>query len=46
MAAGLASAGLPQLRGLAPGILEDVKGALDPTPIMSAAFGIDIHNVD
>lgn len=39
MAAGLASAGLPQLRGLAPGILEDVTGALDPTPIMSAAFG-------
>jgi len=37
--AGLASAGMPQLRGLAPGIMEDVQGALDPTPVMSAAFG-------
>jgi hypothetical protein len=39
LSAGLASAGLPQLRGLAPGILEDVQSALDPTPVVSAAFG-------
>lgn len=36
---GLASAGMPRLRGLAPGILEDVGQALDPRPIMSAVFG-------
>jgi hypothetical protein len=36
---GLASAGMPRLRGLAPGILEDVQSALDPRPIMSAVFG-------
>ena len=39
MAAGMRSAGLPQLRGLAPGILEDVQVALDPRPVMSAVFG-------
>jgi hypothetical protein len=39
VAAGLKEAGLPALRGLAPGILEDVQSALDPTPLMSAAFG-------
>jgi len=39
VAAGLKQAGLPALRGLAPGILEDVQTALDPTPIVSAAFG-------
>ena len=31
--------GLPQLRGLAPGIVEDAKDALNPKPIMSAMFG-------
>lgn len=39
VAKGLASAGLPQLKGLAPGMLEDVQSALDPSPIISAAFG-------
>jgi len=36
---GLASAGLPQLRGLAPGILENAQDALDPRPIFSAVSG-------
>lgn len=36
---GLASAGLPQMRGIAPGILEDVEEALNPKPVMSAVFG-------
>lgn len=36
---GLAKAGMPRMRGLAPGILEDVENALDPRPIMSAVFG-------
>lgn len=36
---GLRDAGLPQLKGLAPGILEDVQQALDPRPVMSAVFG-------
>ena len=39
VAAGIASAGLPQMKGLAPGMLEDVKAALDPTPVMNAVFG-------
>jgi hypothetical protein len=30
--------GLPELKGLAPGIIEDSKSALDPRPIMSAMF--------
>jgi hypothetical protein len=30
---------LPQLRGLAPGILEDATTALDPRPMLSAATG-------
>jgi hypothetical protein len=30
--------GLPALRGLAPGIMEDAKYALDPTPLMDALF--------
>lgn len=33
------SMGLPQLRGLAPGIAEDAKAALDPTPLLNAVFG-------
>ena len=36
---GLASAGLPGMRGLAPGILEDAQNALDPRPILKTAFG-------
>lgn len=36
---GLASAGLPGLRGLAPGIVEDAESALDPRPILAAVFG-------
>lgn len=36
---GLESAGLPGMRGLAPGIMEDAKSALDPRPILGAVFG-------
>jgi len=39
IADGLSSAGLPGLRGLAPGIVEDAETALDPRPIMAAMFG-------
>lgn len=39
MADGLQSAGFPKMRGLAPGILEDVQEALNPVPILSAVFG-------
>jgi len=39
IADGLSSAGLPGLRGLGPGIMEDVQTALDPRPVMSAMFG-------
>lgn len=35
----LKGAGLPALRGLAPGMGEDVKVAMDPRPMMSAVFG-------
>jgi hypothetical protein len=31
--------GYPQLQGLAPGIIEDTKAALNPRPIVQAAFG-------
>ena len=31
--------GLPGLRGLAPGMLEDTKEAMDPVPLMGAFFG-------
>lgn len=31
--------GLPALRGLAPGMLEDAKSGLDPSPLMNALFG-------
>jgi hypothetical protein len=31
--------GYPQMRGLAPGIMEDSKAALNPMPILQAAFG-------
>lgn len=30
---------MPNLRGLAPGILEDARDGLDPTPIANAVFG-------
>lgn len=30
---------LPAMRGLAPGIIEDVKWSLDPKPVLQAAFG-------
>lgn len=35
----MAEMGLPGLRGLAPGMLEDVQHALNPKPILQAAFG-------
>lgn len=35
----LRSAGLPPLKGLAPGILEDAKEALNPKPVLSALLG-------
>ena len=37
--AALASTGLPQLRGLAPGILENARDTLDPRPIFAAVSG-------
>jgi hypothetical protein len=36
---GLASSGLPQLRGLAPGAVEDAKASLNPVPIVRSLFG-------
>ena len=36
---GLQSSGLPQLKGLAPGAIEDVKAALNPVPIVKSLFG-------
>lgn len=36
---GLAGAGMPGLRGLAPGMLEDAEAALNPVPILGAIFG-------
>jgi hypothetical protein len=36
---GLESAGLPGLRGLAPGMLENARDALDPRPIFDAIAG-------
>jgi len=36
---GLASAGLPGMRGLAPGIMEDAQSALNPIPIVKTIFG-------
>lgn len=35
----LRSSGLPELRGLAPGILEDAKDALNPIPVINAVLG-------
>lgn len=31
--------GLPKLRGLAPGIIEDAQAALNPMPILNSVFG-------
>jgi hypothetical protein len=39
VAQGLTSAGLPGLKGLGPGILENARDALDPRPIFSAVSG-------
>jgi len=39
LATNLANGGLPGLKGLAPGMLEDVESALDPVPIMQSVFG-------
>jgi hypothetical protein len=39
VAAGLQSAGLPGLKGLAPGMLENARDALDPRPIFAAVTG-------
>jgi hypothetical protein len=35
----MAEMGLPGLRGLAPGMIEDAKSALDPSPLLNALFG-------
>jgi len=39
VAKGLESSGLPGLRGLAPGMLENARDALDPRPIFAAVTG-------
>lgn len=39
LAKGLSDAGMPALQGLAPGIMEDIQAAFDPTPIMQSVFG-------
>jgi hypothetical protein len=35
----LSKVGLPSLKGLAPGMMEDVKAGLDPTDLLRSAFG-------
>ena len=37
--AALNEMGFPSLKGIAPGMIEDVKAALNPTPILQATFG-------
>lgn len=37
--AAMRSAGLPDMKGLAPGILEDAEAALNPSPLIDAVFG-------
>ena len=37
--AALAGVGLPALRGMAPGILEDAESALNPAPVINAVVG-------
>jgi len=44
LAAGIQSAGLPGLRGIAPGIIEDAESALNPTPILQTVFGTGYPN--
>ena len=44
VAKGLESAGLPPLKGLAPGIVEDAQEALNPMPIIGAISGPVILN--
>lgn len=44
VADGLRSAGMPGMRGLAPGIVEDAKAALNPVPVMEAVFGSGYPN--
>ena len=39
VAKALASSGLPGLQGLAPGMLENARDALDPRPILNAVMG-------
>ena len=39
MAKTLSDAGLPGLKGMAPGIMEDIQSAFDPAPIMRSVFG-------
>jgi hypothetical protein len=36
---GLSDMGLPRMRGLAPGIMEDARDALNPMPLLRAAVG-------
>jgi hypothetical protein len=35
----MAEMGLPPLKGLAPGMIEDAENALDPSPLMNSLFG-------
>jgi len=35
----MAEMGMPPLQGLAPGMLEDVENALNPSPLINAMFG-------
>ena len=35
----MAEMGLPPLKGLAPGMIEDAENALNPSPLMNAVFG-------
>ena len=39
VASAMSAMGLPQMRGLAPGMMEDVQSAMNPGPILQAAFG-------
>ena len=39
VAGAISEMGFPAMRGLAPGMIEDVESALDPRPILQATFG-------
>ena len=39
VASALKDVGLPEMKGLAPGMIEDAKSALDPRDLFRAAFG-------